>query len=92
MRNLIKPVLLLKKHSCFLQNQIKFQALKRLAAAQGEVWISSDGDDQMGQKSKPKNPYSFQQNSKKSLDQQLTPPKNPRQNKRKEIESHLNAT
>ena len=42
-----------------LQNQINFQASKRLAAAQGELWISSDGDDQMGQKSKPKNPYSF---------------------------------
>ena len=76
-----------------LQNQIKFQALKRLAAAQGELWILNDGDDQMGQKSKPKNPHSYQQNSKKSLDQQfINPPKNPRQNKRKEIESHLNAT
>ena len=45
-----------------LQNQIKFQALKRRATAQGKLWISSDRDDQMGQKSKPKNPYSFQQN------------------------------
>ena len=62
---------LLKKHSCLLQSQIKFQALKTLAL--GELWISSDGDDQMGKKSKPKNPYSFQQNSKKSLDQQLNP-------------------
>ena len=60
-----------------LQNQIKFQALKRLAAAQGELWISNDGDDQLGQKSKPKNPHSFQQNSKKSLDQQLTPWRTP---------------
>ena len=38
--------------------------------------ITSDGDDQMGAKIKtPKNPSSFQQNPKKSLDQKLTPKK-----------------
>ena len=41
----------------------------------GAPWISSDGNDRMGVKIKTqKNPYGFQQNPQKSLDQNLTPP------------------
>ena len=42
----------------------------------GVLGISSDGDDRMEPKVKTqKNPYGFQKNPKKSLDQKLTPKK-----------------
>ena len=42
----------------------------------GVLRISIDGDDRMGAKIKTqKDPYSFQQNPKNSLDQKLTPKK-----------------
>ena len=42
----------------------------------GVLRVSSDGDDRMGVKIKTqKNPQSFQQNPKNSLDQKLTPKK-----------------
>ena len=55
MRNLIKPVLLLKKHSCLLQNQINFQALKRLAA-EAEAGFQVMGMIKWGKNQNPKIP------------------------------------
>jgi len=53
------------------------QSLKEKPLPRGVVlWISSDGVDQVVEKSKPKkSPWGFQQNPKNPLDQKLTPQK-----------------
>ena len=60
MRNLIKPVLLLKKTFLLATKSDQIPSFEEAGSSPGELWISNDRDDQLGQKSKPKNPHSFQ--------------------------------
>ena len=57
-----------------------FQPVSLCSQTPGVLWISSDGDDRMGEKIKtPKNPQGFQQNTKKSPGLPTKPQKIPGQ-------------